>query len=598
MSQGRFFMLLLCFSLLIFWPASIEAQRPQTMAGLHDSPLFYEMFQEGISDSSNLSFISQGRLAIPPFKTINIQHFKWAKVISRNRSWILRLQDFKYLLPLIESSDPAHRTFCKRWFLDWHRTNQGRKKPIVGAWESMSSAIRVMVLIRFLKKEELRAPPDTRLIAALRSSIRRHQNFLARDANFDDNSNHGIFEAIGLFETTRVFPRDKIRDLALRRLMYITKKSITPLGTHREHAPTYHYVFLGLALNALDYLSSINGLAWDGLPGLEHLTSQMLAAAYFLQDHHGSIPTIGDSDETHLGDRFIKQGRPDAGAMFYDPEGGYSIYKDPPGSDNRRYVVFNIQNQKPLFPFHFHNDALAVYFNYDGEMIWSDQGKYSYTNSHESAYFSSAGAHNLIVPPAYLEPATGLGLHKKRGGILLARTPWTEAKPDQVVFGASISGRYEFNPDIKLRLFENAIYEGTTGQQYDYMFSRRVVIPKGEPCLVVEDSIGGNSPAVLIWNIGPDVETIQPVHSGCRPDQGAYEWNLVTQKGVSFKMTVEMNGPMHEDGPQALVKKGETDPVFGWYSPDYLVKVPSTVILILLKDPEGVIITTRLTKVN
>ena len=598
MPQNRLFMLLLCLSLLISQPASVEAQNSNTTAGFLDSPLFYEMFLEENSDTTNLTLTTQGKLPIPPFKTINIQHFKWAKIHSRNRSWVLRLQDFKYLLPLIESSDPTHRIIVKKWFLDWHHIHQGFKKPNIGAWENMSSSIRAMVLIYFLKMEVSRKPPDEPLITILRSSIQEHQDFLAQDAHFDNNSNHGIFEAIGLFETTRVFSNDKLEELALGRLRYITEKSITPLGTHREHAPTYHYVFLRLALNSMDYLKSVGGLAWDGLRDLENLNNKMLAAAYFLQDHHGNIPTIGDSDELHLNERFIIQDWSDAGEVFFDQEGGYSIYKDNHKSKYKKYIVFNIQSKKPLFPFHFHNDALAVYFNYDGEVILSDQGKYSYTNSHERAYFSSVSAHNVMVPPAYLEPTTGLGLRKKRGGIILAKNPWTQTTPEQIMFGSSTSGSYKSNPNMELRLFGGSIFESITSTEFYYTFSRRVTIPKNKPELVVEDSVGGNSPAVLIWNIGPDVVTIERLHSGESPDLPAYEWRLVTKNNISFKMTVQVDGTLPKGKHQALVKKGETDPVFGWYSPKYLVKVPSTAILILLKDPEGSKITTRIAKIN
>ena len=71
--------------------------------------------------------------------------------------------------------------------------------------EPMTWAYRAMVFVYYLKTELLRDNPDADVVGMLRGAILEHQEFLSQPGNFDNVSNHGLIDALGLFETTRVY---------------------------------------------------------------------------------------------------------------------------------------------------------------------------------------------------------------------------------------------------------------------------------------------------------------------------------------------------------------------------------------------------------
>jgi hypothetical protein len=80
------------------------------------------------------------------------------------------------------------------WFDGWHATHLRYPEQINPArWgEPMSAAYRGMVLVYYLKTEEIREDIDAELVSRLRSVIRTPRDFLADPANFNRNSNHGM----------------------------------------------------------------------------------------------------------------------------------------------------------------------------------------------------------------------------------------------------------------------------------------------------------------------------------------------------------------------------------------------------------------------
>ncbi len=610
----------LCLTVLLVLPVPVLAANPDSPGGHHDSPVFFEMFADEYieinSSRDNLTLLPEGKVLIPPFEMRELgDFFTWSTGRNWNKSWALRLQDFYYLLPLIETHGENHRNFVKNWFLEWYMMHQDYQKPNNGAWEYMTTGIRAMILVYFLKKEEMREPQDKNLITTLRRSLKEHQKYLVVDSHFDDNSNHGMWEAIALVELDRVFPEPKYKELGLARLLLLVRKSVSKLGVHQEHSPAYHFVFMTWLRDYTVYLKSIPNLNWDKLHKLEKFSQAMLEASYFLQDHHGYIPLIGDSDEQKVADRFVIKKTRDTDGLFFDKESGFAIFKDHKRSRTMRYIIFSIQNRVPQLPHHFHDDALAVYFNYDGEVLLSDQGKYSYTRSDDRKYFVSCGAHNVVVPPSFLKPELSLNLKRGAFGIMLVNSPWFRSTSDRVVMGAKFKKNYRVNDQLPCKLFETPGQEepaadrnpnhlqdrqpgGRQSSIQTLSVNRRITIPRGKPELLVEDMVSGNSPAVLVWNIGPDVIKLERLEIDALDAGRRFEWRLVTKKRKRFKLTLEVDGEVAADEVTLYIKRGETSPVFGWYAPQFMKKVPSTVILLLLKKPSEVWVTTRLVKIR
>ena len=611
---------LCCFGfLLVYWPDQAAGGTTPPTGDIHKSPVYFEMFDQFVRAQhiqENFTLLPSGKILIPPFRVKDLGDFSWATGRSLDRSWALRLQDFKYLLPFIKSAKAEHRLFARDWVNNWDEAHRNHQKPSNAAWEAMTSAIRAMVLVYFLKKEELREPKDEVFIALLRRSVKEHQQFLAEGSRFDIDSNHGMWEAVALAELTRVFPSSKFRKTALRRFVGLVGRSVSLQGIHLEHSPGYHYVFLKWLLDNTAYLQSLRGKTDLNLARMEAIGRKMLVASYFLQDHQGRKPVIGDTNEGEVEKRFRVQSTLDEDGVLFDRTAGYAIYKGNQIAGDRRYVVFNIQNKVPDLPYHFHNDALALYFNYDGEVILGDQGKYSYTWSEDRKYFVSLSAHNVVVPQVFLEPEAGMGFKIGKLGILLVKNPWVETSREQTVFGAKVTHRYRLDPAVSIRLLGPGVgkkmspdrdvagvdsskaVEIKTIERLELSFWRRVRIPTDSSQLIVEDSISGGSPMVLIWNIGSDVEQLEREGAGDKPNQKVYAWQLVTRRGNRFRMTIQVQGGTVADRAEVLVMKGQTEPPFGWYSPSYLEKQPSPVILYLLDEASDLIVTTKVEKIR
>jgi hypothetical protein len=528
----------------------------------HDSPVYFEMFYEAHCDSANLDLLPEGIIHIHPFGIRDVSKFSWVEPEIRagatEFSWWVRLESLKHMLPFLRSSNEDHRVFLREWFERWYKHHKNLQAPNQAAWECMTTAIRSMVLVYYLKQADRWIPKDESLIAHLREVLRDHQTFLAKEENFDRKSNHGMWEAIGLFELTRVFPDSSYADLALDRMRFIVEKSVSKMGIHKEHAPGYHFSFLLWLHEYTTYLRSLTDLSWASLEKIEEIFQSMVNAAYFMQDHEGNIPTIGDTDESRVAaDWLLLKNTSDEDGVYFDKEAGYAIYKDRAKSELQRYIVFNIQNRNPGLPYHFHKDALAVYFNCDGEVILGDQGRYEYGHSPERRYFQSFAAHNTIFPLIYLDLSRGV---KQSGTVSrsnLVTDPGAELEGDAVVFTAT-------NSFVKITA------------------RRRVVIPKNEFMLKVRDRIVCSALVVLFWNLGADVEEIKQQE---RPDndQSRFEWEIRTKKDKKYLLSISINGQSNKDNISMHVIEGSLHPMIGWYAPGYLKKVPSKTIMLQLR---------------
>ncbi|MFH1754924.1 MAG: heparinase II/III family protein [Candidatus Latescibacterota bacterium] len=532
----------------------------------HQAPVFFDMYYEIYCDSSNLELLHTGQIYIDPFGVRDVSNFSWMEAETGpgaiSYSWWVRMESLRHMLPFIRSTNDQHREVIREWFGKWYLQHNNAQEPNKAAWERMTSAIRSMVLVFYLTQVEAMSEPDESLLAQLRETLIDHQEFLADPKNFDTKSNHAMWEAIGLYELTRVFPNSDYELLALERLQFIVDKSVSAMGVHREHAAGYHFHFLKWLHEYTYYLKSMPNLSWPGLIGIEDKLQAMLRAAYFMQDHDGNIPAIGDTDRSRAEEPFALSTTTDDDGVYFDKEAGFAIYKDDAASGRARYVVFNIQNCTPELPYHYHDDALAVYFSCGGEVILGDQGRYEYAKSIERSYFVSSSAHNTVVPMRFLN----FGTDQMRSGVgvsmRLVREPDWADDGDAIAFSAKLP-----------RVSSSRANQMT----------RRILIPKTLPYIEVEDNISGAYPIVILWNIGPDVKSIQQ-HARTTDEHGLRtEFSLITQNDKEYLMSVSVSGPKKEDLFFPIdVREGTNDPMLGWYSPGYQQKLPSKVIIVQL----------------
>jgi hypothetical protein len=558
------------FVLLTFVFLSVPpgARAAAVAAEFRTSDVFFEMFFDDYVDHANLDLFRNGLVKLEPIGTESIQGFDWVNHTRQDRSWWHRIENFEYLLPVLASEGDGDRTLASKWLSNWYQVHENPRAPNPGAWDGMTAGIRAMIFVWYLKLEESRTPRDHYTISLLRNSIARHQWFLAKEENFETNSNHGMWEAMGLFETTRVVPRPELTGLALRRLLQLTRDSVSDKGVHMEHSPGYHFYFLEWLSQYVEYLASLPALTWNEFDELATIEKTMRGASWYLFDHRTNVPQIGDTDSRRLGEEALQRWPPAQTATLFDNESGYAIYKDLPSSQSERYIVYCIQNMEfdTALPHHWHNDMLSVYYSDGGEIILGDSGRHSYSRTKTRSFLMSLAAHNTVFLASMIVP--------KAPGIFLADRVWNEDAKGRAVFGAALR---------------------------DDAVMRQVVVDDGGPSLRVEDEITLDESVLSLWHIGADVVRVNAVESPKNPSarKRRYTWILVTKSGDTFDLTLDIEGEsLSPPGSEVTLVEGQRNPFMGWYSPSYNVFKPAPVIKITIHPKDRIRIVTVVDKRN
>lgn len=583
----RFVAAFCCMAFLVFQPAPVRAAASEDdhPGDHHDSPVFFELYKTLYFDYDGMQSLRQNRLKIPDFPEVDLTDFDWNSGGINDYSWWARAERLVFLLPFIDSERETDRELAKKWFTFWYNSHKEMITPNKAAWhDPFVVAYRAMVLVFYLKTEEDKPNPSERLIEMLRLSIFDHQLYLLDENHFERDSNHGLVEAIALIEVTRVARNHELTVLGMDRALSIIDVSVSDVGCHMEHSPGYAFSFLRWVGEIHDYCKTIRSIPPESFGRLAACWKRMQWTAYFMYDHRCNLPQIGDTDSVVVGESYpgkcVAEPDHDATAL-YDPEAGYAIYKGHPSTDDRRYVVFTIQNELPELRFHYHDDALAVFYSYDGEVILGDQGKYEYTFSSNRQYFASPAAHNTIFPAVFLSSRKG------RYNVSLAAATSIEENDETV----QLAARIEHLNDI--------------------LVARKVTIQKDKKTLCLVDTVwslaseklqpaisseGGSRSATnnrtspepqrlaMVWNFGRDVTLIR---SKPRDKKDSIALFLETRGGRRFRMSIDFDGDYDASSKETELARGEFVPMRGWYSPAMRVMRPVPALIITFV-PTGV----------
>lgn len=539
------------------------------LGDLRARPVFYEQFPPAYA-RDDLALLHRGRVRLQHFPARDVASFTWARDEKTDYTWWMQMQELRFLLPAIESDKPADRALARSWFQSWFEAHM-LPEPATASWgEPMTVAYRALVLVRFLERETMDPRGDADVRGLLQAAILEHQLFLAAPANFDEHSNHGFIDALGLLETTRVFDDKAARALGFARLQSLTARSFSARGLHLEHAPYYHFVVLTWLTQAQTYAAAFPDAPPGALAVLRDVVRRAGDGAYFLQDHAGRIPQVGDTDSSLVGEFAGRtEVAPRGETRCFDPEAGYAVFKGDAGRGDRRYVLFRIQERRSNFVNHMHADVLSVIAAHDGETLLGDAGRYSYTASNERGFFLSPRAHNTVGPQ---ELILGAQAHAPR----LADAVADRSTPAGAVWRGHI--RY---PGLRV--------------------SRQVSCAGAGGDLVVVDSLraGGRQgrasgaaarTAVLLWNAGPDVTRVDRV----RVKDREFSCRLQTASGREALLTVRITGAGKSSFDGARVASGATQPRLGWYSPRQGIERPVSVAVLPVRVESMAVVETRL----
>lgn len=539
-----------CVTLVILGCVARAAAQERIVDELAESPVFFELYSKAYSDPANVDLFREGKIRLHPLGVHIIENFDWRTHTRKDQSWWIRMERFEYMCPIFDSKADLDRAMAKAWVVNWLNIHEQNKQPNQGARDAMGIGMRAMMLARYIRYLEFEEPEERDLIARLRKMMEWHQSFLAQPSHFNTTSNHGLWESMGLFETTRVVPDSAMTMTALKRLMQIVQIGVSGRGLEKEHAVAYHFYFSRWLWQYSEYLQSLDRLRWNDLPALAAAAKRMRDATWYMYDHAGRMPQIGDTDDATV--KKVRERRRGADPVMFDPESGYAIYKDPDDTRNHRYVFFCIQNEKNRLPMphHVHNDMMAVYYSYDGEVILGDGGRYSYSSSVMRRFFQSSSAHNVIMSARFLAISNS--------STSLAREVWCEYRKDEVTFGLG---------------FPNM------------MIKRSVEIPRKKAVVRVRDSLDVGEKHVALWNLGMDVSSFGIGEVTVTDGRRVHTFHLGTRRGQHFIMKLSVSGE-NRDPNEIEIIKGSEKPLLGWQSPDYNMSWPVPVICVNV-DPNG-----------
>lgn len=421
--------------------------------------------------------------------------------------------------------------------------------------------------------------------------IRWHQEYLAAFRSRGSSANnHVVAEEVGRLVAACAFPwfeeSDQWRADAAVQLEHELAANTFPSGVNREQATDYHRFVAELGLVALVEADSAGHPLGERTRSL--LAASLDAAASML-DVAGRPPRQGDGDEgralvlddpetdpwavllsegaavlgpapwwpstvqgvaaTALGS--LVTSAPAAARPADAPDGfadaGLHLLRTPRGEEPEIWCRCDGGPQGFLsIAAHGHADALSLEVRCDGVDLLVDPGTYCYHGEPQwRSYFRSTLAHNTIEVDGQSQSV--------EGGPFL----WS-SRTDATVDEAALEG--------PVRRWAGH-HTGYSRLDPALRHDRDVELDTVGRTLTVTDTVTSSTRhgLRLAWHLGPEVQVT--VRDG--------EAELVWCAGpVERRATLRL--------PEQLVwsaHRGETDPVLGWYSPRFGVRVPTTTLV-------------------
>ncbi|MGB4190271.1 MAG: alginate lyase family protein [Syntrophales bacterium] len=531
------------------WPVRIPPVDPPALAALQMPHL------EGPGDPSIIEAILRGMVFTLNTDPASLAGFKeacggqyFADIRSDTAPDIrtvwepARLQHLTLLCAQIQTCADSSRVdtlrqFAKDSLLGWLKENPFLTGPHY--MSPMECGLRIPVFFYCLKSLECLTAEEQQEIL---SALYLHAWWVARNLSlYSSLGNHTVCECIGLVFAGAVFREDAEGKEWLNRANDLLEQEVTHQvladGGPAEQSLAYHRFVLDLYWLAADFLERNrlkDCMVWkDALLRGERFLKAFAADT-------GLYPSIGDSDGGYAVAPGMAPARGNTenvpAGVFTFPDAGYTVLRTAPGA----VLTFDHGplGMTPLYN-HGHADALSITLSASSRPFLVDPGTYRYNGAPEyRSYFKGSRAHNTVT-------VDGEDQAVQETGFVWARP-----------YRADLTHRQTLPDGVVLE----ARHDGYARLRGRVIHLRRITAENG--LLMIDDRFEGEGvhDFELNFHLHPDVQA-QRVDGLWRLTAGDQE--------VFIRML---------RGPDFLLVSGQENPPFGWFSPDYGIKVKSCVL--------------------
>lgn len=472
-----------------------------------------------------------------------------------DREWGWYLNRHYHLLALLQAyrqtNNPLYVEYINSQILDWVISNPSRLNPTIEmSWRGLEVAFRVFhwTQIFYSLQEVERFTPAARIL--MLSSILDHAYYLKYFCSWGVNWLVKEMNALAMIAVcwSEFKSADSWLKFARNNILRELKQQIYPDGVQKELSSHYHSV----ALQDFQSFANLMAVSDGSVPSeLKRTLEQMWNYLAYTLRPNGYGILNNDSDLNDNRD-LIEQ----AAKIYQRDDWKYIVSHGKTGSQpqenpstafvwSKQSIIRNnwSKNAHWLFfdagpsgvYYHSHNDKLHLSINAYGRDLLVDSGRYSYVRDEFWHYFRGSASHNVIL-------IDGNG---QKDDFSESFQPMTR--------GYGITPQCDYASGIFDRGFINV---------KDRVSHFRMVIYVRNKYWVVIDRLTCNRPHQIqpLWHFHPDCKVAIEAESVATVDRDLGNLRIIPASNLQWSLDLV---------------RGQKDPVQGWWSPKYNVKVPS-----------------------
>lgn len=430
-------------------------------------------------------------------------------------------------------------TKIERCLISWWKANP----PYTGIHyvSAMECALRIIAVCHALDivRPWLTSPDETwsSMIQLVHSHAVLIQKRLSKHSS---SGNHTIAEATGLLYAGALFPdwpqSDRWRSESLALLVESAGHQVLPTGEGMEQA--FHY---------LTFISDLFGLTGALLDHQKQPIPPAITAAHqrsqtflrHISQPSERTPNIGDSDSGHALSPDLRWSVPANHTFQTTMPAQYTIFRESSNDPVQAIWTHSPLGMAPCYG-HGHADALALMLTANGEPILVDSGTYTYTGDAEwRTYFRSTRAHNTVT------------VNQQDQAVQLGSFMWKHPYSSRLVRMETVSA----NRQIGVACHNG--YQARFGVTH-----WRAILYIAPGSWVILDRMNGSGTHTLElnWHFNIPLVSNGPRFAG--------HWKI-----YQVALTIQ--------GGTTNYAIGTTQPIRGWFSPQYGVKTPVTNVFAL-----------------